>query len=443
MQPETRYARLGQERVAYQVMGEGPPDLVLTPGSFSNIDGDWEDPESSLRYERVATFCRLIRFDRRGTGASDPLPLQALPPWESYVEELICVMDTVGSERAAIFAAFDAGPMGMLFAATKPERTTALILGNTSARFLADQDYPIGYPREVAEEMIDGLGETWGTEEQAWLTAPSRAGDERFRRWYAKYTRSVASPGAVQAFFRATLDSDARHILPSIHVPTLIMHRTSFVLLPIAHGRYLAQHIEGAKFVEIPGSDGALMWEQGDLVVDHVQEFLTGVRRAAELDRVLATVLFTDIVASTERVKDMGDRRWRQLLDLHDEIARRRIDEFRGRLVKTIGDGILATFDGPGRGIRSALALRNDLKDIGLTIRVGVHTGEIELRTDDVGGLAVHIGARVLAAAGPGEILVSRTVRDLVFGSDVLLEDRGVHALKGVEGDWQLFAVAQ
>jgi len=308
MQAETRYARLGQERVAYQVIGEGPPDLVLTPGSFSNIDGDWEDPESSLRYERVATFCRLIRFDRRGTGASDPLPLQALPPWESYVEELICVMDTVGSEQAAIFAAFDAGPMGMLFAATKPERTTALILGNTSARFLADQDYPIGYPREVAEEMINGLGETWGAEEQAWLTAPSRAGDERFRRWYAKYTRSVASPGAVQAFFRATLDSDARHILPSIHVPTLIMHRTSFVLLPLEHGRYLAQHIEGARFVEIPGSDGALMWEHGDLVVDHVQEFLTGVRRAAEPDRVLATVLFTDIVASTERVRDMGDR---------------------------------------------------------------------------------------------------------------------------------------
>ena len=442
MEPQTRYARLGEARIAYQVVGDGPPDLVVSAGTYGNIDLDWEDPMAARMYRRVATFSRLIRFDRRGSGSSDPLPLDALPPWEAYMEEVVAVMDAVGSERAAIMGIFDAGPMAALFAATKPERTVALILANTAARLLASEDYPIGAPPEAVEEVIDRVEETWGTEEQAWMQAPSRAGDEHFRRWFAKYTRGIASPTAVKAYLHAMLEADARPILSSVHVPTLVLHRTNYPLFRIEHGRYLAEHVEGAKLVELPGADGALAWENADLLVDEIEEFLTGIRRRAEPDRALATVLFTDIVGSTERVGELRDERWLRLLDLHDETARRVVGGFDGRLIKTTGDGILATFDGPGRGIRAAALLREELRSAGLDIRAGVHTGEVELRDGDVGGIAVHIGARVMAAAAPGEILVSRTVRDLIAGSEIRLEDRGGHQLKSVEGPWQLFAVA-
>jgi class 3 adenylate cyclase len=442
MDPETRYARLGDARIAYQVMGEGPPDLVVSAGTYGNIDLDWEDPLAARMYRRIAAFSRLIRFDRRGSGSSDPLPLDALPPWEAYMEEVAAVMDTAGSERAAIMGVFDAGPMAALFAASKPERTVALILANTAARLLASEDYPIGAPPEVVEEVIDRVEETWGTEAQAWMQAPSRAGDEHFRRWFAKYTRGIASPTAVKAYLQAMLEADARPILPSIHLPTLVVHRTNYPLFRIEHGRYLAEHIEGARLVELPGADGALAWENADLLIDEIEEFLTGIRRRAAPDRALATVLFTDIVGSTERAGELRDERWLRLLDVHDETARRVVGGFDGRLIKTTGDGILAIFDGPGRGIRAAALLREELRRAGLDIRAGVHTGEVELRDGDVGGIAVHIGARVMAAAAPGEILVSRTVRDLIAGSEIRLEDRGGHQLKGVEGPWQLFAAA-
>jgi class 3 adenylate cyclase len=442
MDPETRYARLGDARIAYQVMGEGPPDLVVSAGTYGNIDLDWEDPLAARMYRRIAAFSRLIRFDRRGSGSSDPLPLDALPPWEAYMEEVEAVMDAVGSERAAIMGVFDAGPMAALFAATKPERTVALILANTAARLLASEDYPIGAPPEVVAEVIDRVEETWGTEAQAWMQAPSRAGDEHFRRWFAKYTRGIASPTAVKAYLQAMLEADARPILPSIHLPTLVVHRTNYPLFRIEHGRYLAEHIEGARLVELPGADGALAWENADLLIDEIEEFLTGIRRRAAPDRALATVLFTDIVGSTERAGELRDERWLRLLDVHDETARRVVGGFDGRLIKTTGDGILAIFDGPGRGIRAAALLREELRRAGLDIRAGVHTGEVELRDGDVGGIAVHIGARVMSAAAPGEILVSRTVRDLIAGSEIRLEDRGAHQLKGVEGPWQLFAAA-
>jgi class 3 adenylate cyclase len=441
VEPETRYARLGEARVAYQVVGDGPPDLILSAGTFGNIDLDWEDPMAARMYRRIATFSRLIRFDRRGSGSSDPLPLDALPPWEAYMEEVVVVMDVVGSKRAAIMGVFDAGPMAALFAATKPERTVALILANTAARLLASEDYPIGAPPEAVEEVIDRVEETWGTEAQAWMQAPSRAGDERFRRWFAKYTRGIASPTAVKAYLHAMLEADARPILSSIYVPTLVVHRSNYPLFRIEHGRFLAEHVEGAKFVELAGADGALAWENADLLVDEIEEFLTGIRRRAEPDRALATVLFTDIVGSTERAGELRDERWLRLLDVHDETARRVVGGFGGRLIKTTGDGILATFDGPGRGIRAAALLREELDPSGIAIRAGLHTGEVELRDGDVGGIAVHIGARVMAAAAPGEILVSRTVRDLIAGSEIRLEDRGGHQLKGVEGDWHLFAV--
>jgi class 3 adenylate cyclase len=441
VRPETRYAWLGQDRIAYQVMGQGPPDLVVTPGSFTHMDAVWEDPAVALMFRRFASFSRLIRFDRLGTGASDPAPLEHLPPWESYAEELAAVLDEVGSERAAILVALDAGPMGIYSAATKPERTSALILFNTTAKYLAADDYPIGIPREVAEALLDQVDQLWGTEAMVQLTVPSRADDERFRRWIARAARSAASPRAAQAFLRAMFEIDARPLLPLIHAPTLVLHRTSYPMIPIEHGRYLAEHIPDARLVELPGADWLLAYQAADVALDHVEELLGNLRRPVVPNRVLATVLFTDIVASTEQAGQLGDRRWRELLDVHDEVARRVVEEFQGRLVKTTGDGILATFDGPGRGIRCAAALRDELGGVGLQIRAGLHTGEVELRDGDVGGIAVHLAARVMAAAGPGEIFTSRTVRDLVVGANITVEDRGPHALKGIDDPWQLFAV--
>ena len=411
MQPEARYARLGEDRIAYQVLGEGPPDLIV--------------------------------FDRRGTGASDPQPPGSLPPWESYAQDLTAVLDEVGSQQAALLAQLDASPMALFFAGTRPERTRALILANAAAKFLAADDYPIGVPPEVAEALLAQFDQLWGTEAMAAMFAPSRAGDQRFCRWLARFQRAVASPRVVQAFLRANLEMDARPILPLIQAPTLVLHRRDYQFIPIANGRYLAEHISGARVVELDGTEQSLFWETPEAVLDHIERFLTGMRRGVQPTRTLATVLFTDIVSSTERAEELGDRRWRELLNVHDELTGRVVEEFGGRLVKTTGDGILATFDGPGRAIHAAVALREELAGIGFRLRAGLHTGEVELRGDDVGGLAVHIAARVMAAAGPGEILVSRTVRDLAAGADVTLEDRGRYLLKGLDGDWQLLAVAR
>ena len=443
MQPETSYARLGEDRVAYQVLGDGPPDLVLTMGAFGHVDVQWEDPATALFLRRLASFSRLIQFDRRGTGASDPLPDDAGPPWEAYADEVTAVMDAAGSRQAALMATTaEAGPMALFFAATRPERTSALIVANASARYVAADDYPIGFPPEVAEATIGRVEETWGTAATAANAIPSRAGDERFRRWFAKMQRSIASPKTVHSSLRALFDVDVRHLLPLIQAPTLVLHRRNFPLLPIEHGRYLAEHIPQATLVELPGADGPLTWEEPEVTLDHIERFLTGVRPPAPPTRVLATVLFTDIVGSTERAATLGDRRWRELLDTHDQVADRLVGQWGGRLVKTTGDGILATFDGPGRAIGCATALREQLGAIGIRVRAGLHAGEVELRGGDVGGIAVHIAARVLAAAGAGEVVVSRTVRDLVAGSEVALEDRGSRRLRGVEGDWQLYAVA-
>jgi class 3 adenylate cyclase len=442
MQPQTQYAWLGDDRIAYQVLGQGPPDLVVTLNSFGHVDVAWEDPGFALFLHTLASFSRLILFDRRGTGASDPLPVGALPPWESYGEDLVAVLDEVGSEQAAIMAQLDASPMAIFFAGTRPERTSGLILANASAKYTAADDYPIGVPPDVAEALVAQLDQLWGTEAMV-LQVPSRADDERFRRWIAKAQRTVGSPRVVQAYMRAMFEVDARPILPLIHAPTLVLHRSNVQFIPVQHGRYLAEHIPGAKLVELPGVEGPLVWEMPELTLDRVQEFLTGVGRVAEPTRVLSTVLFTDIVGSTERAAALGDRRWREVLNVHDELARRLVEEFGGRLVKTTGDGILATFDGPGRAIRCAAALRDELAGVGVRIRAGLHTGEVELRDEDVGGIAVHIAARVMAAAAPGETLTSRTVQDLVVGSDIVLVDRGAHPLKGIAGPWQLYAVAR
>jgi class 3 adenylate cyclase len=439
--PETGYATLGEERIAYQVIGDGPSDLVLSWGSFSNADVDWDEPGAARFYRSLASFCRLIRYSRRGTAGSDRLALDDMPPWESYAEELVAVMDAVGSKQAAVMGVFDGGPMAALFAAVKPERTTALILANTSARFVAADDYPIGVPADLLDQIVEMMEQTWGTEAQAQLQVPSQADNADFRRWYARYLRTIATPRAVSVFFRALATQDARSILPSIQVPTLVMHREDYALLPIDHGRYLADHIAGAEFIALPGADAPLIWEQPDLVTDAIRRFLTGSHHSPDTDRVLATVLFTDIVGSTKLATELGDRRWRELLDRHQQITQLRLSN--GRLVKSIGDGILATFDGPGRAIRCARQVRDALDALGLPIRAGIHTGEIETQGADVAGITVHIASRVMDSAAPNQILVSRTVRDLVAGSDIPLADEGTHRLKGIDEPWQLFSLAE
>jgi class 3 adenylate cyclase len=442
VQAETKYARLGRDRIAYQALGQGPPDLVFTMGTFTHLDIIWEDAGSALFLRTLASFSRLIFFDRRGAGASDPLPPDPLPPWESYAEELAAVLDEVGSERAAIMGQLDAGPTAIFFAATRPDRTSALVLVHTTAKYVAANDYPIGIAAELFEALLAQVDQLWGSEAMATMMVPSRADDARFSRWFAKLQRASASPRAVQPLLRAAFQVDVRPLLSLVQAPTLVLHRQDDQILPVEHGRYLAEHIPGAKLVELPGADAALMWETPELALDLIEEFLTGVRRTAEPTRVLATVLFTDIVGSTGQAMRLGDRRWRQLLNMHDELAGRLVEEFHGQLVKTTGDGILATFDGPGRAIRCAAALRDELGGIGLQLRAGLHTGEVELRDGDVGGIAVHIAARVMGTAQPNEILTSGTVRDLVVGSNTILEDRGMQPLRGVEGTWRLFTLA-
>ena len=441
MEPATGYARLGDERIYYQVLGNGPIDLIINTGSWGSIDVEWDDPAVRLFYQQLARFSRVIQFDRRGSGASDPIPLNALPPWESFVEELGCVMDEVGSTRAAVLGAGDGGPVSMLFAANQPDRVSALIMYTTAARLLADEDYPFGVAPTEAEEYIRQVGEGWGSSELAAQWMPSKAGDAAFLEWLAKVERSVYSPSAAEAHTRTFLATDARATLPAVRVPTLVLHVAASPMIPVEHGRYIADHIEGATFIELPGTDAAPYWEHPDLVVSAVEEFLTGMRPVAVADRRLATVMFTDIVDSTRRAEQLGDRSWRTLLDLHDETARRLIERQQGELVKSTGDGVLATFDGPGRAIRSATDLQDELSKVQIHLRTGIHTGEIERRGDDLVGIAVHLAARVMAQADPGEILVSRTVRDLVIGSEIVFSDRGMHQLKGIEGEWQLYSV--
>lgn len=442
MQPETRYASGSDGLIAYQVVGEGSLDLIYLSGSTSHVDVRWESPQFSRFYEGLASFSRFIGFDRRGNGASDR-PSGAMPTWEEWADDLLVVMDAVGSERAAVFGHLDAGPMAMLFAATYPDRTSALVLGNTGARFLLGDDYPQGLTREFVDAYLRFVEEKWGAEEFAAAVSPSVAADAAARRWFAKYMRASASPRTAAAQIRSATELDLRRILPSISAPTLVLHSRDFEFVSIEQGRYLAEHIPDARLVEIDGSDSAFAFAHADVVVDSVEEFLTGVRRSPDPDRVLATVLFTDLVDSTRRAADLGDRRWRALLDRHDELARAEIERHRGQLRKTTGDGILATFDAPGRAIRCAIAMGESLEDLGLGMRAGLHAGELELRGDDVGGIAVHIAARVAAQAGAGQILVSRTVTDLVTGSDLRFATQAARPLKGVPGDWDLYVVEE
>jgi class 3 adenylate cyclase len=440
--PETKYARSANLHIAYQVVGDGALDLVFVHGWISHIEHLWEEPSIARFLRRLASFSRLILLDKRGTGLSDPVSLDELPTLEQRMDDVRAVMDAAGSGRAALLGTSEAGALNLLFAGTHPDRTAALILLNSYARLAWSPDYPFGIPADAADALLDTIENGWGTGVAFEALVASQADNEAMRRWWARYQRLAASPGAAVTLLRRAFDTDARAVLPMIAVPTLILHRAGDPFSGPDHGRYLAQHIRGARYVELSGGDHLFFAEDADPLLAEIQEFLTGVREGGEAERVLATVLFVDIVGSTEHAVRLGDRRWRDLLDAYYRAVRGELVRFRGREIDTAGDGLFAMFDGPARAIRCACAVRDAVRPLGLAVRVGVHTGECEVIGAKIGGLAVHIGARVTAAAGVGDVLVSSTVKDLVAGSGLRFEDRGTHALKGVPGDWRLFAVA-
>lgn len=438
--PQTRYARLGEDRIAYQVVGEGPIDLIWAPTSAECIDLRWDWPPYAELLRSLTSFSRLILFDRRGLGASDAVSFEGFSTWERWADDVRAVMDEVGSERAAIIGLADSGPIAILFAATHPDRTRALVLFNATARFLTDTDYPWGMNQTDLDSAVRVLEEVWGTEGFAEFGSPSAGRDPEYRRWYAKMARLASTPRDASSYFYRVQFTDVRAVLPSIRVPTLVLHRENPQYITLGQGRYLADHIPGARFEILSGTDMGPYAEPMDELVHHIQDFLTNVP-TTEADRALAAVLFTDIVGSTEKAAALGDRQWRNVIESHDAVARALINQHRGRLIKMTGDGVLATFDGPGRAIRCASALRDALDPLGIAIRAGLHTGEVELMGDDIGGIGVHIAARVLDAAAAGELLASAAVPLLVAGSGVEFEDRGDHELKGVPGTWRLFAV--
>lgn len=440
--PQVRYAKSGELHIAYQVLGHGDLDLVFVPEWASNIESFWQEPGIDRMLRRLSSFTRLIMFDRRGVGLSDPVPSDRLPALEESMDDVRAVMDAAGSASAALLGVSEGGPIEVMFAASHPERVTALVLANSYARLSQAPDYPVGLPAEVQEPFVAALGRMWGSGDTIEMLAPSRRSDVEYRAWFARTERSCASPGTAVAMFRHMFRTDVRAVLPTLSVPTLVVHAEGNRLLPVGHGRFLAENIPHARYRELSGEDHVLSGPAADEMVDEIQEFLTGTRPGPEADRVLATVLFTDIVESTGRAVALGDRDWRDLLDRHDETIRRQLERFRGRLVKGTGDGALATFDGPARAINCATAIRAALRPLGIEMRAGIHSGEVELRGDDVAGVAVHTAARVSALAEPGEIFVSRTVTDLVAGSGIQFVGRGEHELKGVPGPWAIFEVA-
>jgi pimeloyl-ACP methyl ester carboxylesterase len=432
MESPVRYAKSGGVYIAYRTFGEGPRDIVLVPGSVSHVELYWELPTNAYILKRLSSFARVIVFDKRGQGLSDRVAELTL---EERITDVRAVMDAAGSERATIYGWSEGGSMSLMFAATYPERTTSVVLYGS---------YPsVKASREVYAEFLDTLEKHWGEGVLVGLTAPSRREDEAFVQWFGRLERAVASPGGIVALMRANYEIDVRHLLPSIHVPTLILHRKGDFLVPVGAGRHLAKHIPGAKYVELPGADHllqALDQELLDVLLDEIEEFITGTRRRPEPDRVLATVMFVDIVGSTQRAAELGDHRWLALLQNYHAVVQGEVSAFRGREVNTAGDGLVAAFDGPARAVRCAHSVRDRVRPLGVDVRIGLHTGECELLGDRLGGIALHIGARIASAAGAGEVLVSSTVRELVAGSGLRFTDRGMHDLKGVPGEWHLFA---
>lgn len=436
---KTLYAKSDDLSLAYQVVGEGPPDLLYIPGFVSHIEMKWEIPALARYFNRLASFTRLILFDRRGQGLSDrPSSATTL---EETMDDALAVMEAAGSKRAAVFGESEGGTAAALLAATYPERIHSLILWGAYARVVRGPDNPDGIPVDVLDRFLERIDSDWGGPFAIRTFAPSVADDPRWRDAWASYLRRGTSPSGAKALIGLYRDIDARHVLGSISVPTLVAHSRRDRVVPIALARYMADRIPDARMLEID-SDDHLAVLVADELVPAVEELLTGRRSERESERALATVLFTDIVASTARASQLGDSRWRELLERHDQLAREELDLHRGREIKQTGDGFLATFDGPARAIRCAQRIEDRVRELGIEVRAGLHTGEVEVRNSDVGGVAVHLAARVCGTAGPGEVLVSSTVRDLVFGSGIEFEDRGARELKGVPGEWRLFAAA-
>ena len=430
MQPVTHYAKSGDVSIAYQVFGEGPTNLAVVPGFVSNIESSWDEPDLARWMLRMGSYARVVVFDKRGTGMSDRVA--DLPGLDQRMDDLRAVMDAVGMEHACVLGISEGGSLSALFAATYPARCRALVLCGSFART----------SEERTAALLAYIDQAWGTGGSLPKFAPTRANDPAFQRWWGRFERLGASPAAATALVRMNGQIDVSDILPTIRVPTLVIHRTGDQAVSVESGRFLAEHIPGARYLELPGTDHLpFVGDNADEMADAIEEFLTGARAPVTVDRVLATVLFTDIVASTEKAVVLGDRRWRDLLDSHHATIRRNLARFRGHEVKTTGDGILATFDGPARGVRCACAIADEIRPLGIEVRAGLHTGECEMIDDDVGGIAVHIGARVASLAGASEVLVSRTVKDLVAGSGLRFGDRGSQSLKGVPGEWHIYAV--
>jgi pimeloyl-ACP methyl ester carboxylesterase/class 3 adenylate cyclase len=446
VQPETRYAKSGDVNIAYQVLGEGPHDLVFVPGFVSNVELGWSVPGRAEFLYALASFARVIQFDKRGTGMSDRV--RDLPTLETRMDDVRAVMDAARSERAALFGVDTGGTMSVLFSATYPERTTALVLYGAFARMLWAPDHPWGLTEQEYLRRIDEVERSWGEREygvEVMRRYSPSLGEEAGEAW-SGYLRQSASPGAIAAYERMNMEIDVRPVLPAIHTPTLVVHRTGDKVVDIGAGRFLAERIPGARFIELPGEDHSPFTGGFEPLVEAVEAFLgeTWSERAwdeAEPQRVLATVLFTDIVGSTAKAAELGDAAWRELLERHHSVIRRQLGRFRGKEIDTAGDGFFASFDGPARAIHCASSIVRSVQELGLEVRAGLHTGECELLDGKVGGIAIHIGARVSAEAKPGEVLVSGTVKDLVAGSGIEFRERGTAELKGVPGEWSLFAV--
>ncbi len=434
MLPDTHYARSGDMRIAYQVVGTGPRDLIFVPGYISHLEHAWDEPGFVHLISRLSSHSRAILFDKRGTGLSDRPG--HLPTLEERMDDVRAVMDAADSERAALLGISEGGAMSMLFAATYPDRTQALVLYGSYGHFPSWV-----LPPDKFSTFLDMIDRDWGSGASLPVFAPSKVGDEHFKRWWARFERLGASPSAAIALMRMNNEIDIRHIIPSIRVPTLVLHRTGDLRVNVEAGRYLGSTIPGAKYVEMPGSDHVPWVGDTDRLADEIEEFVTGSRADLEPDRVLGTVLFTDIVDSTKRAVELGDRRWSGLLNQHDAVVRREVERFRGREVKTLGDGFLVTFDGPARAVRCARSIAEAVQSLGIAVRSGVHTGEIEVKGDDIAGIAVHIAARIAALAQGGQVLASRTVRDLVAGSNLSFREWGIQHIKGLTEPMTLFEV--
>jgi pimeloyl-ACP methyl ester carboxylesterase len=440
---EVRYAPSGDAHLAYTVRGDGPFEIVFVPDWVSNQDVD--DPaDIGLFWDRLALFAKVVRYDQRGSGLSDPVALDDLPTLERWTDDLHAVIEAAGLVSPVLLAGSAAGPVGVLYAATRPERVRGLILVNTYAATAWSPDYPAGVTAEAYESVIAYIEREWGTGRVMRALMPSVELDETRLREFARMERLALAPAAVGAIFRQQYATDVRAVLPVISAPTLVVHAAENRFIPVAHGRYLAQHVPDARIVELPGSDHTFFnsGEAQRVMTDEVEEFVTGTRARSDPSRMLTTLVFTDVVASTDRVVAIGDRAWGSVLDRHDDAIRRQLERFSGLQRRFTGDGVLATFDGPARAIRCGSAIRDAARQIGLDVRVGIHTGEVERRGSDLSGVAIHLAHRVCETAGPGEVLVSRTVVDLVAGSGLAFDDRGEHALKGIPDPWRLFSVA-